>query len=84
MDASAVEITCSWLVRWKYKAAWESSGSDGAKVAKTIGLKGVLPSHDEYIAVFKGGELVQGLSVELDVWPDISQSLFERHHMSCL
>merc|ERR1712209_145479 len=39
-----------------YKAAWESSGGDGAKVAETIGLKGVPASYDEFIALVKGGK----------------------------
>ena len=31
-----------------YKAAWECSGGDGAKVGKIISLKGGVASHDKF------------------------------------
>ena len=34
-----------------YKTGWESSGSDGVKVAEIIGLQGVPASYGEYIAL---------------------------------
>ena len=47
-----------------YKAAWESSGGDAAKVAEANGLKDVPASYAEYH--HGEGRNVQGLRVELD------------------
>ena len=48
-ELAAVKLQNTPSMRPPYKAVWESSGGDGAKVAEAIGLNDVPASDIEYI-----------------------------------